>query len=680
MKIVIGKKVEKRKIFVAGSPPDIDQDYESEGRDQIKEYFINHYGKNQVAYIGTYGEMKMASSLQDFGKLSGMTPQEAIFMTSMLPKNPTDELKTLTSLFRYSNETPKLKKLIKENVDFINDVSIALGSLRSAGVHAAGVVVTPEFDEEGNRKEVWDWFPVTKRNGIITSEWDKNELEELGFIKNDMLSITQLDEVKETLRLIKEKEGIDIDINKIPLDDKRTYDLFQEGFTRSVFQFSGDGMTRYITDMMPNKIGDLIAANALYRPGSMNSGMHHTYVKVKNGLEIPHYLWGLEEITKETYSTTCYQEQILKISQDVGGLTLAEADVLRRAISKKDIDSMRKYESAFISNAIKKGCPENEANKIWQIIEDNADYSFNKSHSACYAIIGYQGMYLKAHYPIHFYSSTLSFLSRSNKKEKGLMIAKTISEIKRIGDLKVVQVDINNSAIDFVAKDKTIYLSLISVKQVGKKAVEEIISERNKNGKFFSLQDFLERIAKRSVNKRVITNLIISGAFDETCGVKYESDRMGILKEHLGDELPDEFKDMSNIMKPSWWSLKSKELTGLGFIDYKSIVPNGFDSKLLVNPIKFYQEDSRGNDVVVCGIVISAIERNSKRGKFLTMEVDHNSEVINVLIWNESYEKKQKELKDSKGKIIFVSGVIKYDNFKQKNAMQSDNKTKIEVL
>lgn len=677
------------KKWVAGSPPDIDGDYESEGRDTVKEYFIKEYGFNQVSYIGTYTELKIASSLQEFSKLSGMKSKDATFMTSLLPKKQSDEIKTITDLFKYASKTPKLKQIIKHRVDLINDVSIGIGAFKTTGVHAAGVIITPEYDDEGNRMEVWDWFPVCKRKGFIISEYDKDELEALGFLKNDMLAITQADEIKECFRLIKLTEGIDLKIEEIPLDDEKVYWMFENGYTQSVFQFNGDGMTSFVMDMLPKIINDLIAANALYRPGSMNSGMHKKYVKIKNGIELPEYLWGLEDITKDTYSVTCYQEQILKISQVVGGVTMSEADILRRAISKKKLDVMREYKDKFLSNAIKKGCSEADANSIWQIIEDNADYSFNKSHSACYAITGYVCMWLKAHYPTQFYTSTLTFLGKGNKKDKAVLMSKVLSEVNRLGEVRVLPPSINESVLDFkpdFAKNK-IYWSLTSVKYVGEKAVEKIIEERERNGNFYSLQDLFDRVDKRTVNKRAINNLIISGAFDEVCGVKNESDRMGVLREFydqiLGEKLPEEFSFTynKNVAKSWWWVLQAKMLTGLGYIDYKEITPSIFDKKTLINPIKFQSEDSVNQDVVVCGIVVKFVERNSKNGKWASMEIEHNSDIVNVLIWNEVYEKYKDDLAKCENKVVFLSGIVKFDGrFLNKNVVHSYNKTKIEVL
>ena len=677
MNKILSIKTEKRTIEIAGSAPDIDTDILSEGKDDLTQYLISKYGSNHICQVTNYGEIKIKSGLKDLVKLNGLDFKESNYLTATLPKKAADDLKNRTELFQYANETPPLKDYIKKNVNVINDLFLFVNSYRNTGKHAAAVIQTPNKDEDGNPMEIWDWFPVKRVDGNLVSEWTGDELDKLGFLKNDFLGLNQLDKFKVMQQLVKKNYDVSLELGNIPLEDEKTYFYFQEGYTQDIFQFSGDGMTSFLIDLAPDKFDDLIAANALYRPGSMDYA--HTFAQLKRGEKIPQYIEGTEEALKETLGLMIYQESTMSLAIHYAGFTGTEADDLRKAVGKKLLDLMKTLKDKFFNGAKLLNRNASDTERLWNMIEQTASYQFNKSHSAAYSMLGYTTMYVKANYPLAFYVAALQFAKDDTRP-------KIISEMNRLGEARVMQPSINESEINFKPDFNTnkIYWSLVSIKYVGEKAVSRIIEERDKKGNFYSVQDLFDRVDKRVVNKRAIQNLILSGAFDEVYGIKRESDRLGILREYyetvLKEDIPKEFEDYENTLKDHFWILKAIELTGLGVIDYKSIVPNGFDSKLLVNPIKFYQEDSRGNDVVVCGIVISAIERNSKRGKFLTMEVDHNSEVINVLIWNESYEKKQKELKSSKGKIIFVSGIIKYDNFKQNNGFQSDNKTKIEVL
>jgi len=596
-----------------------------------------------------------------------------------LPEKPSDAIKTKTEFFKYSNETPKLKDYAKNNVDVVNDTFIAQGAIRNTGKHAAAVIQTPTIDKDGNPMEIWDWFPCKMVDGVLMSEWTGAELDKMGFLKNDFLGLNQLDKVRAIINLVKQNTSDIIELGNVDLEDDKTFFYFQEGFTQDIFQFSGDGMTSFLIDLIPDKFDDLIATNALYRPGSMNSGMHQIYVDVKHGRKIPQYLWGLEEITKDTNSVTCYQEQIIQIAKSVASFSDTEGDSLRRAIGKKDKESMLSYEVKFKEKAISNGCPEYDANKIWQIIQDNADYSFNKSHSAAYSMLGYTTMYLKAHYPVEFYSVALQFANDESKP-------KIISEMNRLGEAKVMPPSINESELKFKPdyKTKKIYWSLSSVKWVGEKAVEKIIEERNQNGNFYSVKDLFASVDKRTVNKRAITNLILAGAFDEVYNINRESDRMGIIREYyeevIGEPIPDDFSDFSEISKDNWWILKTISLCGLGVIDYKKSLPDQFDKKLLINSIKFNQKETLGSDIVVGGIIIKAIERKSKRGAFMTLELDHNSDIINLLIWNDSYEPIKSKFKDSVGSLFFMDGVVKFDGYKQKNAIHSTKETKIEIV
>ena len=670
---ILSKKIEKRTIQIAGSAPDIDSDILSEGREQVIQYLIDKYGYNQVCQVTNYGEFKIKSAFKDLAKLSGLSFKDANYLTSTFPKKAADDLQTRAELFKYSNETPKLKEYVKDHVDVINDIFLTIGALRNTGQHAAAIIQTPTHDENGNRMEVWDWFPCKKVDGHIVSEWTGAELDKLGFTKNDFLGLQTLDKVKATIDLVKKNHGENLELGKISTDDEKTYFYFQEGFTQDIFQFSGDGMTTFLMNLASENFDHLIAMNALYRPGAKD--FIPDYIDLRHERKLPQYISGTESALKDTMGLMIYQESTMALSAHYAGFTATMADDLRKAVGKKDAKLMQEQKDKFLKGAESLGRDKQDSIRLWDMIEQTATYQFNKSHSTAYAMLGYTTMYIKAHYPMEFYTVALEY---ANDKIK----PKILSEMNRLGEVKIMPPDINESELKFKPNFATnkIYWSLSSVKWVGEKAVENIIKERNQNGNFFSLQDFLERVKGKSVNKRAITNLIIAGAFDQICEIKYECDRLGILKEYLGDDLPDEFKDNNDIFKSYYWTLLSKGLTGLGFIDYKTIVPESFDKSKLIDPLKFSQPESKGSEVVLCGIIVKMIERNSKRGKFLTMEVEHNSDIIHCLLWNDAYEPLKKELKKSENRIIFMNGIIKFDNYKGVNSLHSFEKTKIEIL
>ena len=620
-----------------------------------------------------YGEIKLKSGFKELVKLEGTSFKEANYLTSVFPKKAVDDLKTITEYFAYTQEAPALKKYTKSHVNVINDLFLIEGAIRNAGQHAAAVIQTPERDENGKPMNVWDWFPVKKVDGHLVSEWTGAELDKLGFTKNDFLGLSQLDKVKQIFALVKENKGIDLTFDNIPLDDEKTFFYFQEGYTQDIFQFSGDSMTAILIDLYPTEFEHLIATNALHRPGAIK--FIPDYIDLRHGRKLPTYINGTEEALSKTKGLMIYQEDTMSISVNYSGFSMSEADDLRKIIGKKKLEDMPKMKEKFINGALKLGRDLDDTENIWNSIEQTGNYQFNRSHSTAYAKIGYITMYLKANYPMEFYTTALEFAT--DKK-----IPQIIAEMNRLGEAKAVPPSINESNDVFTPNFNTnkIYWSLSSVKGIGEAKVEKIITARNSGGKFFSIEDLLERA---KVDKKSITNLIAIGAFDEIYDVETKLDRLAILKKYyriIKEELPPEYLDKTAMMKEYFWDLKSRELTGLGYIDYKSIVPLEYDYDKFIDLIKFNTPEMRGNELVVCGVASNLIERKSKYGQFLTMDLDHNSEIINCLVWSDTYETIKKELKKSEGRIIFMSGIVKFDNFKQKNGVQSFDETKIVIL
>ena len=576
-----------------------------------------------------------------------------------------------------------MKEFIKKNPDPVNDLSLALGSLRNTSEHAGAVILTPTIDDNGNPMEIFDWFPVKKVDGHLVSEYTGSELDKLGFLKNDFLGLSQLCKVKDMFKMIKDTYGKEITFENIPLDDKKVYWMFSEGYTQDIFQFNSSGMTGFLMDLQPDNIEHLISANALYRPGAMSSDFDKEYVELRHGRKIPEFIEGTEEALKDTYGLMIYQENTISLAVHYAGFSMSEGDSLRAIIGKKKVDEMPKMKNKFLDGARNLGRNLEDANKIWEQIERTAEYQFNRSHSAAYAQLGYTTMYLKAHYPLVFYTVALQHAKDDDKP-------KIIAEMNRLGEVKVSQPDINESGQRFKPNfdKKRIYWSLVSVKWVGEKAVEKIIGERKSKGKFFSVKDLFDRVDKRTVNKRAITNLILAGAFDEIYDIKQESDRIKILKEYyneiIEEELPEEFKNQEEIWKNHWWILKSLELTGLGYINYDEIIQSSSfsgESNLLVNLIRFNQDESIGQECILAGVIDRVIERKSKRGVFVQININHNSsEELFYTMWNETYVKYKKNLKNSEGSIILAKGIIKHDHWKKCNVVHSNDDSRIEII
>jgi DNA polymerase-3 subunit alpha len=1017
------------------SLPDVDLDFESERREEIKEYIIKRYGVDQTCYIGNMGEFKIKSLIKDLAKEFEIPFGDVNYVSATIPNKLADM--NFDEFFKYANKTKPLKEFIHKNPNLINYIPLGLGSYRTRGIHAAAVVVFPDT------KKVYEWIPVREEKGVLISEFDGYELDALGFLKEDILGVKQVDKLKMMIRLIDKNYGIKIDQHKIPNDDQLTYFMFQEGYTQDIFQFNSPGMITFLKDMIPEVIHDLIAANALYRPGAMLSGMHNDYVNVKNGYAEPSYDHPLlEEVLSDTYgvycieenqniltvnglkkikdvevndlvltengeyreveksfyngvkntirirssfgeelictknhkiltqrgwveaknlipkkdiikcfwvnkekfkkgndkdwlvglwladgscqNTTpsitcsdenfanivkniadknfdldckvyfrirawyvsmrskegyngsfskdykenlflshlrrlklnkcnvynkelpnnytlstlsgfiegdgclynnrikicneklayqlflgfqsyrihssyyndndvytirfsddknilkykikksnkkninyvpreyiykykrilgrkyrghfrnscpdfisknfliknsiplghsewglvssiknnklsnvydlsikdihsyvtnghvthnCYQEQIMAIVQVLADFTLAEADEIRRAIGKKDLELMQKSKKDFIQRGGNKGIDADIMSGIWDKIENFAQYSFNRSHSACYAIIGYRAQYLKANYPVAFWTTSLQKLTGDSKASEKLPYY--LHEINKTKKVRIYPPDINRSGYEFISDyDKNkIYWNLPSIKYVGDVAVQNIIESRENGERFFSMNDFCKRIDKSKVNKRIVINLILSGCFDEVYNVKEEKERIGIIEAYhdvLKNRISETFYSKETINN-YWWILKQKELSGLGEVDYKGIVPEEM-KKDFFELSTFFSNDVVDSHVSISGTVLEIVERNSRNGKFANVTLNHNSENLNMTIWNDCWlgDKKWANLiKDAKikSKIVFLSGKIREDTYRKTNALVSvSNKSKIHIL
>ena len=494
------------------SMPDIDIDFDDEGRSKVMDYVIDKYGSNQVAQIITYGTMAAKSSIRDTARVLDLPLNDADRIAKLIP-NMTKLNKVfglseaeLRSRFR-SDELPKVNELLNlsEGSDLeaqtINQAKILEGSVRNTGIHACGVIITPS--------DITDFVPVAtaKDSDLYVTQFDNSVVESAGLLKMDFLGLKTLTLIKDTVKLVKHKHNIDLDPDNFPLNDEKTYELFQRGDTVGIFQYESAGMQKYMKELKPTVFADLIAMNALYRPGPME--YIPSFVRRKHGEEeIEYDLPAMEEYLKETYGITVYQEQVMLLSQKLAGFTKGEADVLRKAMGKKQKAVLDKMKPQFVEQASEKGHDPEKLEKIWKDWEAFASYAFNKSHSTCYAWIAYQTAYLKAHYPAEYMAAVLS-----NNMSDIKQVTFFMDECKRMG-LTVLGPDVNESFHKFTVNDQgAIRFGMGAVKGVGSGAVATIVENR-KDGKYKSVFDLAKRIDLRSANKKAFENLALAGGFD----------------------------------------------------------------------------------------------------------------------------------------------------------------------
>ena len=499
------------------SLPDIDTDFDDEGRDKVIKYVVEKYGKNQVAQIVTYSTMAAKVSIKDVARVLDLPLQDSLALTKLVPERPGIELNRLLhapeSGLREkeglsSEEMEDVKKLRKayEGSDLqakvLHEAEVLEGGVRGTGVHAAGIIIAP--------RDITDIIPVatSKETDLLLTQYQGKVIEDAGVIKMDFLGLKTLTIIRDALALIKRNRGVDIDIDAIDLTDKKTFELYQHGETNGTFQFESAGMQKYLKELKPDKFSDLIAMNALYRPGPI--AYIPNYILRKHGREkITYDLAEMAEYLEDTYGITVYQEQVMLLSQKLAGFSKGDADVLRKAMGKKDRATLDKMKSKFMDGAKAKAFAEKTLEKIWTDWEAFAQYAFNKSHSTCYAFVAFQTAYLKANYPAEYMSAVLS-----NNQGNIDKITFFMEECRRMG-IPVKGPDVNESDIKFTVNDKgEVRFALSAIKGVGDAAVESIVAEREKNGPFKSVYDLTKRVNLRSVNKKSLESLALAGGFD----------------------------------------------------------------------------------------------------------------------------------------------------------------------
>ncbi len=646
------------------SMPDIDIDFCQEGRDEIIKYVTDKYGKDKVSQIITFGKMQAKAVIRDVGRALNIPYSEVDKIAKLVPNvlNITldEAIKTEPRLAQEAKNNPSVAKLLSLS-------RILEGLNRHASTHAAGVVISDV--------PLVERVPLCIPKDEIVSQYSMNDIQTVGMTKFDFLGLKTLTVIKNTVNFIKKSNNIDLDINNLPLDDKQTYELLMRGETDGVFQLESSGMKDLIVNLKPDHIEDVIAAIALYRPGPMK--MLPEFISRKQGkTKISYELPQLETILKETYGIILYQEQVMQIASVIGSYTMAEADILRKNMSKKNAAGMLEREKPkFLEGAKKQKINENKARKIWEQMETFGGYGFNKSHSAGYAIITYQTAYLKTHYPVAFMAALLT--SDKDNRDK---IIKYMSTCKEMG-INILPPDINESFKDFSISGENIRFGLAAVKNVGEAAIDSIISAREK-GRFSSFMDFLTRTDLRKTNKRVIESLIKCGAFD-SLGHKrrqliqhYEeamdaAQRRQKETQSAQSSFFDEFDSGSPIkngMKSyempevSEWDQKellAVEKEALGFyISGHPLLRFADRLKLVTNSDSSNLNDKKDKDTVtIAGVISSLVEKQTRRKDTMcnvTLEDLQGS--VNIIFWADTYKKCYSVLHEDEP--VVIQGII----------------------
>ncbi len=675
------------------SLPDIDTDFDDVGRQKVIDYVIQKYGRNQVAQIITYGTMAAKSSIKDVSRVLDLPLADANILAKLVPSKPgvklvrllhapldgEKSLKEKEGLEGDDIENVKKLRLIYEGSDLqskvLKEAEKLEGSVRGTGVHAAGLIIAP--------CDLTDLIPVAvaKDSDLLVTQFEGKVIEDAGVIKMDFLGLKNLTILKNTLRFIKENHDIEINLEDIPLDDQKTYEtVFQKGDTNAVFQFESAGMQKHLKDLKPDTFNDLVAMNALYRPGPI--AYIPTYINRKHGNEkIEYDLPEMQEYLEPTYGVTVFQEQVMLLSQKIGNFTKGDADTLRKAMGKKDIKTLDKMKSKFIEGATSNGHPTDKLEKIWKDWEAFAQYAFNKSHSVCYAYVAFHTAYLKTHYPAEFMAATLDNASGDIDQ-----ISFFMEECRRMG-LNIFGPDVNKSEVKFsVNKEGELRFGLAAIKGVGEAAVEEIIAERKKTGTYKSIFDLTKRVSLRSVTKKTLEGLVFGGAFDcfeGTHRAQYFSanEDASIIEKAIKFSNALQANENANqqslfgggvsvslpepiIPAAETWSLmeqlkKEKEVIGI-YLSGHPLDPFKVEiDKLSSHPLVELKELKalKGVELKVAGVVASANHRMSKAGKpFGSFIIEDFSGFIEIPLFGENYLNYKKYLEA--GYYLYIKGRV----------------------
>lgn len=701
----------------SGSLPDVDVDYQADRRQEVKEYIerrYNHDGKQRVFSAGTFTTLKLKAVLKDVARVHRVPVNIVNYITAIFD----DDKMSWTDLFLLAATNKKVKLFIMDYPQVIEDIRTLMGQPRSSSVHASALLVTPD-DKDGKDMECFDFTPIKKVDGMLVSELDGYSLDEQGLLKNDCLGIKELSKLQATIQLCNEKYDAGITFQGIiqsDLNDQKVYELLRNGYTQNVFQFSSKGMTKFLVSMKPDKIEDLIAANALFRPATLDSGSANKYVDCKLGDAQPVYLWGTYNAMKNTFGVLCYQEQLSQIAHEVGGLSLGEGVKLVKFISKKKQAKIDAYKDKFLQGAENNGCPTEDARAIWEMFEVAGSYLFNKSHATAYAVTAYAGAWLKANYPTAFYTVALQWAKDDE-------IPTLISEMELCSDAKIVPPDINVSGSTFFTDFDTneIFWSLCRIKMLGVKAVDWIVQEREARGRYTSIENFIERVfryklkkyqywddpddpdevTKCPVNARHVRHLILSGCFDKVENAQSVLERYAILEKAakcLGFEIKE--KDIPSDLRDKhyFWSQQQIALSGIGSIDYKRIFDNCSSRQKIKGKaawalLKNTQNDEYdGKRVAICASIADIEEKKYKSKEtgenkvFGKLLLQQNNDLVELVVWNDEWSRVRgifangSTISNAKNKMLVCTAQVRYSDFAGHNNLQLYKSSIVEVI
>ncbi len=666
------------------SLPDIDIDFDDEGRSRVIDWVVHKYGYDQVSQIITYGTMAAKSSIRDTARVLDLPLDQAGKIANLVP-----DMLSLRKLFNLnekdikkninSEQISSAKQLIElEKTNGVQSQTVKLarkleGSVRNTGTHACGVIITP--------KPLTDLIPMTtsKDAELLVTQYDNSVVESAGLLKMDFLGLKNLTIIKDCVKIIKQIHGVSIDIDNLPLDDNKTYEVFQRGNTIGIFQFSSAGMRKYLRMLKPDKFEDLIAMNALYRPGPMQyipDFINRKHGKTKVSYDLPE----MEEYLKETYGITVFQEQVMLLSQKLGNFSKGEADILRKGMGKKNKSVVEKMKPKFLDGCRKNELDTNKVEKVWKDWEKFAEYAFNKSHSTCYSLIAYQTAYLKAHYPAELMAALLTSNMNDIKD-----VTLNMEECRSMG-VNVLGPDVNESFYKFAVNNNgEIRFGLGAIKGVGESAVDSIVNERKENGNYKSLEDFVQRIDLKSANKRTLESLALAGGFDSfnlyrsqlfalendttylekmmKFGSKYQLEKKSPQIDIFG-KLGD---DTLSFLKPPQvdpWSTmnlltKEKEVVGVYISghpldDFRLEIDNFVNSKLDV--LKDMQS-VKSRDLRFAVVVSEVEHRESQNGnKYAVVHIEDYVDSYKLFLFGRDYTDNKNLLNE--GWLLYITGKV----------------------
>tara|TARA_R110002073_G_scaffold148366_1_gene301490 strand:+ start:5472 stop:7499 length:2028 start_codon:yes stop_codon:yes gene_type:complete len=664
------------KKLVEGTLPDIDSDFSGADRGTIKEYMETRFGKENVCSVGTYSTFRPKGMIKDFAKLFDMDFSQANSVTFKLKLGDTK----LVDILKRSQTEPVLKEFLKKNPDIFYMMPTILDQQKTEGVHACAMIVTPDV------MSGTEWMPMRRTNGQLITQWSGGECDDAGFLKNDILGLKQLSKFTDILDLAKENGKEVPDIYNLPYNDREVFRFFSNGWTGDIFQMGSEGLTSYVKSLKPTSLDDIIALMALYRPGPMENGFHEIYAKCKNEGKAPKYYWGCEDITKDTYGLLIYQEQIMKLFTDLGGLSLKDADDVRRALGKKDVKILNAWKDRALKGFVENGATEEQFEELWNISLEFAKYSFNKSHSAAYGVTAYISQYLKVHFPIEYWTVALDYAD----EDKTSVFLSEILQSKSI-NLKAIDINKSHSVMTSDLETSTIFWGISSIKGIGEDTAEQIILERNNNGRYLGLEDFLKRsIYKGSkVKKTAVEGLIASGGFDEIEGISegFENNRSSLVQKYrtackvkVANVSRDPYSN-DNIDAVWYWKMRQKDLTGLSFINYEQVAEEQDCGNNFLTTRDLNNRQQRGIFKSFGGYVTLCKVGNTKKGKYARLIIENNYKLHKVIIWPEEYENFKDQLKGCEKKIVLFSAELKYDaNFTKGNQFTFKENSFLKVL